>query len=1024
MVDLPIMKISTIVPVPAATIAGPGDGASAEASQDDVSDIQILMSPYFGKPDFSGLAGRRPDRKRLDLVSMADLLRNGFVCPPHSVLNDVKLVTFGFDPRHDMHGDAPEFRFIFRERDRVAAQGGGDGDWVDTYHRLLCDAITRSCREIRAPWLLQSGGKDSTSIAIAAVQARPDTTCITYLGGREENEVASAKMVANTLGLRHETLVCDPGRAFDRYLAIVAHMPLVTADFSLLSYVDLATTISTEGGDGVIDGMGSDNYFGMVVDRKHRWLSGLARGMKLPRFLSELPLLGRNFELSYLLSTLQMDPIERVFPGSRFTDAEVDALFGRPVTSQSKGRLALFQAEIESAKSIGEWWAIVSSIAGSSGAFGKGLFTTSALSMRAAYPFCDPALREWVYRKVPSDQVMDMGSMTNKVLMRKHIATRFGELPYVARKGSFRFDLCGLARDRFEQVHAYAVEARDVLPGAVDWLERNRGRLDNKYHASKFYLLAVVLPWIAHHGDGREGERREGDRRESARRECDSHEEGGRERADPSLEGPMRMKLATTAENRKAATPRRQITMSPYFGKPDFSGLVGDRSTHATLDPVSVADLLRNGFIYAPHSIFENVKLATFGFNPQHDMHVGSEFRFQFPDSGKSRERDGVDKDWVQAYHRLLCDAVTNSCQDIRSPWLLQSGGKDSTSIAIAAAEARPDTTCITYLGGREENEIASARSVARTLGLRHEILVCDPGRAYDRYLAIIGQMPLLTADFALLSYVDLATAVAAAGGDGVIDGLGSDSYFGMPVNRQQRVLSSLAKGIRLPSFVAELPLIDRSFRLCFGLSTLQMDPFERIFPGSRFTDTEVDELFGRDIARQSKARMALFRSEIDARTSLDELRTMAITIEESASAFAKGLYITSALSLTSAYPFCDDHLREWVYRQVPPHQLVDPVTRASKVLVRKHIATRFEQLPYVSRKGSFRFNLCGLAKERFEQVHGFAEQGRDVLPGAAGWLERNRGRLDNKYHASKFYLLAIVLPWIAQHGKGPALRP
>jgi len=38
----------------------------------------------------------------------------------------------------------------------------------------------------------------------------------------------------------------------------------------------------------------------------------------------------------------------------------------------------------------------------------------------------------------------------------------------------------------------------DVLPGAVRWLERNRRRLDNKYHASKFYLLAIVLPWIAH----------------------------------------------------------------------------------------------------------------------------------------------------------------------------------------------------------------------------------------------------------------------------------------------------------------------------------------------------------------------------------------------------------------------------------------------------------------------------------------------------------------------------------------------
>jgi hypothetical protein len=90
-----------------------------------------------------------------------------------------------------------------------------------------------------------------------------------------------------------------------------------------------------------------------------------------------------------------------------------------------------------------------------------------------------------------------MSTMTNKVLVRNHIATRFDNLPYIDRKGSFRFDLRGLAKCRFEQVHAFASEARDLLPGAVGWLDRNRGRLDNKYHASKFYLLAIVLPWIA-----------------------------------------------------------------------------------------------------------------------------------------------------------------------------------------------------------------------------------------------------------------------------------------------------------------------------------------------------------------------------------------------------------------------------------------------------------------------------------------------------------------------------------------------
>jgi hypothetical protein len=43
---------------------------------------------------------------------------------------------------------------------------------------------------------------------------------------------------------------------------------------------------------------------------------------------------------------------------------------------------------------------------------------------------------------------------------------------------------------------------RGVLPGAAQWLERNRHRMDNKYHASKFYLLAVVLPWLVRHRVG------------------------------------------------------------------------------------------------------------------------------------------------------------------------------------------------------------------------------------------------------------------------------------------------------------------------------------------------------------------------------------------------------------------------------------------------------------------------------------------------------------------------------------------
>jgi AraC-like DNA-binding protein len=102
------------------------------------------------------------------------------------------------------------------------------------------------------------------------------------------------------------------------------------------------------------------------------------------------------------------------------------------------------------------------------------------------------------------------------------------------------------------------------------------------------------------------------------------------------------------------------------------------------IDPVSVADVLRNGFVYPPHSIFEGVTMQGLSANlAGRDPMAAYEFRYR--DSGKQHDAKAAPTpDWVAAYHRHLCDAVAASCADIRSPWSLQSGGKDSTTLALA----------------------------------------------------------------------------------------------------------------------------------------------------------------------------------------------------------------------------------------------------------------------------------------------------------------------------------------------------
>ncbi|WP_049623639.1 asparagine synthase-related protein [Frateuria defendens] len=470
---------------------------------------------------------------------------------------------------------------------------------------------------------------------------------------------------------------------------------------------------------------------------------------------------------------------------------------------------------------------------------------------------------------------------------------------------------------------------------------------------------------------------------------------------------------------------RIQIHLPPGAREVDFSSLA-EHAHGAALDAVSIADLLRNAFVYPPHSIYQDVKVAIIaGFDPAHDLHEDPRFRFVYRPAPMSvRPPSPVDDEQLlKTYHELLCEAVAGSCAGMRSPWLLQSGGKDSTSMAIALAEAKPQATCITYLGGHEENEVDSARFVARQLGLRHEALVCDPGRAYDRYLAMVPRMPLLTADFAMLSYADLATEIAAYDGDGIVDAMGSDPYFGLPTHWRQRVQALLARSVRLPRSVLEWGLIDRNFKLCYALGTLQMNGFERFYPGSRFSDAEVDALFGREISGQSRQRLETFRAEITAAGSMEERRRLAATIVEAAT-FGKGMYAANALALRVVYPYCDARLCDWVFREVPHDRRIGP-GGVNKVLVRRHIARHFEQLPYVKAKGCFRFDLCGLARQRFEQVYGYAVEARDLLPGAPGWLLANRHRLDNKYFASKFYLLAITLPWLhSRLGGGAGAKP
>ena len=67
--------------------------------------------------------------------------------------------------------------------------------------------------------------------------------------------------------------------------------------------------------------------------------------------------------------------------------------------------------------------------------------------------------------------------------------------------------------------------------------------------------------------------------------------------------------MPTSAVARQDADPRIKVSTSPYRGEVDFSALARVAGGYS-LDPVSIADLLRNAFVYPPHSIYRDVKVC------------------------------------------------------------------------------------------------------------------------------------------------------------------------------------------------------------------------------------------------------------------------------------------------------------------------------------------------------------------------------------------------------------------------------
>jgi asparagine synthase (glutamine-hydrolysing) len=157
------------------------------------------------------------------------------------------------------------------------------------------------------------------------------------------------------------------------------------------------------------------------------------------------------------------------------------------------------------------------------------------------------------------------------------------------------------------------------------------------------------------------------------------------------------------------------------------------------------------------------------------------------PRSDALRAED-VDRMLRQAVHDRLEADVPLGC--------FLSGGIDSALIARYASELRPDLEAFTVrMPAAEFDESDAAALTARSLGVRHEVLDCDPHPAED-LIALVGQLGLPFGDSSLLAATWVSRAArshvkVALGGEG-----GDEMFLGY---ERHRAAPWLVRASRLP---------------------------------------------------------------------------------------------------------------------------------------------------------------------------------------------------------------------------------
>ncbi|UCG42190.1 MAG: hypothetical protein JSU73_09960 [candidate division WOR-3 bacterium] len=374
-------------------------------------------------------------------------------------------------------------------------------------------------------------------------------------------------------------------------------------------------------------------------------------------------------------------------------------------------------------------------------------------------------------------------------------------------------------------------------------------------------------------------------------------------------------------------------------------------------DAAALAQFLHYLYVPSPRTAYAGVKSVPVGraieVSEVHDRSVSMHSRVPVPfwQERHVPESENSLTEAVGTFDRLLAEAVEARTAPTGRTAILLSGGKDSSSICVAASKIDPRRYLAVTVGFEDSSidESEDAAVVARHLGIEHLVLKfsqSDYLDALDEFVLVHGQP--LGDPAGLPTYLALKNLPSDI--DTVLEGSGPEAYMGYTLSRFERLYLSLPL---LRYFALQLPSAACSFlprRLRRQVARFRKPPRELFVSWNGWSERELLKSLGIDanLAHTEMGRLGKSSSSLHPNTfnaqALDRIWASETT-------FPKLAQPAKYFNVTAGFPFCDSRLASFF--STLPEGLC--FTRQShKIVLREYMSRHLPGRILEKPKGSF----------------------------------------------------------------------